>query len=275
MIKKAAKKILKNLKKKEYIPIISEVTENKILDNKVAFISGGSGGIGSSIAKKFIDSGCKVIISGTNEKKLNELSKSLGKNCKYIVLNLRNINNFDDIIDDAVKMFGKIDILVNGAGIHTVRENAGFLNFTEVEYDDIMEINLKSVYFLSQKFAQYFISNKIKGHILMISSSTCFEPAWSPYRISKWGVRGLTSGLAQELIRYGIVVNAVAPGSTATPMLNYHEGDSIYTEENTNLRYIMPEEVANIALLLVSDTGNMIVGETILASGGRGRTELR
>lgn len=274
-MKKLIKKIIRFFKKKEYIPVISEVNEKNVLNKKIAFISGGSGGIGSAIAKKFIDSGCKVIISGTNEKKLREISQLLGENCKYIVLNLNDINAFEKVVNDAIKLFGKIDILVNSAGIHATRSEASFLNFNESEYDNIMNINLKSVYFLSQIFANYFINNNIKGHILTISSSTSFEPAWSPYRISKWGLRGLTAGMAQELIKYGIVVNAIAPGSTATKMLNYEEGDSIYTEENTNLRYIMPEEVANIAVLLVSDAGNMIVGETILASGGRGRTEIR
>lgn len=274
-MKKLIKKIIRVMKRKEYIPIVSEIKDADLLKNKVAFISGGSGGIGSAIAKKFINAGCKVIISGTSEKKLMAISSKLGNNCKYVILNLNNINDYEKVLEESVKIFGKIDILVNSAGIHTTRKGAEFLNFKVSEFEDIIDINLKSVYFLSQKFANYFIENNIKGHILMISSSTCFEPAWSPYRISKWGIRGLTSGMAQELIKYGIVVNAIAPGSTATSMLDYEDGDSIYTEENTNNRYIMPEEVANIALLLVGDTGNMIVGETILASGGRGRTEIR
>jgi NAD(P)-dependent dehydrogenase (short-subunit alcohol dehydrogenase family) len=274
-MKKNIKKIIKLLKQKEYIPIITEVEKEKILKGKVAFISGGSGGIGSAIAKKFIDSGCKVIISGTSAEKLEKISNELGENCKFIVLNLKNNNEYEKVLFNSIDLFGKVDILVNCAGIHTTRNDASFLNFKEEEYDNIMNINLKSVYFLSQCFSNYFIKNNIKGHILLISSSTCFEPAWSPYRLSKWGIRGLTSGMAQELTKFGIVVNSIAPGSTATQMLNYSHGDSIYTEENTNLRYIMPEEIANIALMLVSDTGNMIVGETILASGGRGRTEIR
>ena len=274
-MKKLIKKIIRVMKRKEYIPIVSEIKDADLLKNKVAFISGGSGGIGSAIAKKFINAGCKVIISGTSEKKLMAISSKLGNNCKYVIFNLKNIDDYEKVLEESVKIFGKIDILVNSAGIHTTRKGAEFLNFKVSEFEDIIDINLKSVYFLSQKFANYFVENNIKRHILMISSSTCFEPAWSPYRISKWGIRGLTSGMAQELIRYGIVVNAIAPGSTATSMLDYENGDSIYTEENTNYRYIMPEEVANIALLLVGDTGNMIVGETILASGGRGRTEIR
>ncbi len=274
-MKKLIKKTLSLIKKKEYIPIINDVKEAKVLKGKVAFISGGSGGIGSAIAKKFIDCGCKIIISGTNETKLKNISNKLGINCKYILINLNNIKEIDKVVEDSTKIFGKIDILVNSAGVHTSRDNQKFINFTEEEYDKVMNINLKGTYFLSQKFANYFVKNKIKAHILFISSSTAFEPAWSPYRLSKWGVRGLVSGVAQELIKYGIVVNGIAPGSTATEMLNYKNGDSIYTEGNTNRRYIMPEEIANISLLLASDEGNMIVGETICASGGRGRIELK
>lgn len=274
-MKQLIKKIIRIFKKKEYVPIVDRISNDNLLNRKVAFISGGSGGIGQSIAKKFIEAGGKVIISGTNEVKLKKFSENLGNNCKYIVMDLNNVEEYKNKINESINLFGKIDILVNSAGIHTTRQGANFLNFKTDEYDKIMNINLKSTYFLSQLFANYFIKNKIKGHILMISSSTCFEPAWSPYRLSKWGIRGLTSGMAQELIKYGIIVNAIAPGSTATEMLNYKHGDSIYTEENTNNRYIMPEEVANIALMLVSGTGDMIVGETILASGGRGRTEIR
>lgn len=272
---KKIKKILKNFKKKELIPIINTIEKEDLLKEKVAFITGGTGGIGKSIAAKFISSGCKVIISGTNLEKMKKICNELGDNCKYLKLNLNDITEFDKKINEAISIFGKIDILVNSAGVHIERGNQEFLNFTEQEYDKIMNTNLKGTYFLNQKMALYFKQNKIKAHILFISSSTSFEPAWSPYRLSKWGINGLIKGMAQDLVKYNIVVNGISPGSTATNLLNYNEGDTIYTEENTNKRYSMPEEIANFAVMMVGSTGDMLVGENICMSGGRGIIELR
>ena len=138
-----------------------------------------------------------------------------------------------------------------------------------------MNLNLKSTYFLSQTVAKYMIKNKIKGHILMISSNRAVEPSWSPYSISKLGLNGITRGLAKELLKYNIIVNGIAPGPTATSMQDYQNGDSIETNQNLIERYTMPEEVAEYALLLVSDLGNTIIGDTIYMTGGRGIIDIR
>ncbi len=138
-----------------------------------------------------------------------------------------------------------------------------------------MNLNLKGTYFMCQEIGKYMINKKIKGHILIISSQSALEVPWSPYRLSKWSIRGLTQGIAQKLLPYGIVVNAIAPGPTATSMQSYENGDSIYTEENSIERYTMPSEVAMYARMLVSDLGNTIIGDTLYMSGGRGIIETR
>ena len=117
--------------------------------------------------------------------------------------------------------------------------------------------------------------NNIKGHILNVSSSTGGEPSWSPYRISKRALEGMTLGMAQIMQPFGIVVNGIAPGEVATGLINWNEGDSIDTEHNHFGRMAMPEEVANLALFLVSDMGNMITGQMIYMSGGRGVYDIR
>lgn len=119
------------------------------------------------------------------------------------------------------------------------------------------------------------ISSKNKGYVCIVTSQSSIEPAWSSYRLSKWAEKGLIQGLAQELLKYGIIVNGVAPGPTATGMQGYSEGESIYTDTNPAMRYVMPEEVAEVVKMLVSDKGNMIVGDTIYISGGRGIVEIR
>lgn len=268
ILNKICKKIISQ---KEKIPIITIKDESRLLEGKVALILGGSGGIGFAIANKFLDSGCKVIIAGTSKNKLEKIIKNINNdNLKYIVIDMCDISKFKMNLEESVAMFGKIDILVNSAGIHSTNPIQDYFNFSEEEYDKILEINLKGNFFFTREVANYMIKNKIKGHILNISSSTALEPAWSPYRLSKWALNGFTKGLADRLLEYGIIVNGIAPGSTATKLLNYEDGQSITTKDNPVNRYIMPEEVAEYAKMLVSELGDMIIGETILISGGRG-----
>ena len=166
---------------------------------------------------------------------------------------------------------GKIDILVNSAGLVSHHD---FFYMSEKEYDSIMDVNAKGTYFMSQAVGKYMIENKIKGHILNVTSSSALRPAWTPYQMSKWAVRGLTLGLADALLPHGIVVNPIAPGPVATPMLGKFEGDSIYNETSPSGRYAMPEEIAQLAVFMVSDMGNLIVGDTFYMTGGSGTITL-
>lgn len=279
MNSKKIKHLLKNtvtiFKTKNIVPIVNVKEENKLLDNKIAFITGGSGGIGYAIAKSFIEAGCKVIISGRNEEKLLTCVNKLGGNCFYTVMNLNNYDEIDKIVDELYVKYGNINILVNSAGIHSIKPMTDFFNTTVEEFDSILDTNLKSAYFISQKFASMMIKNKIEGHILNVSSSTASEPAWSAYRLSKLGLEGLTKGLAQTLTKHKIIVNGLAPGSTATEMLGYKSGDTIYTHDNECERFIMPSEIAYYAKILVSDLGNMVCGSTFYISGGRGTYDIR
>ena len=269
-LKKIIKRIIMATKVKKIEPITNVVDNEQLLKDKIALITGGSGGIGFAIAKTFIESGCKVIISGTNEQKLKENSNKLGENCKYIKINLTNVSEIKDKVQEASNIFGDINILVNSAGTHTDRKDLDFLNITEQEYDSVMNLNMKGTYFMCQEFANSLISKKVKGHIIIIGSELALESSWSPYRLSKYCIKGLTQGMAKKLLPYGIIVNAISPGLVATAMQPYEEGDSIYTRENPIGRYIMPSEVAMYARMLASDLGDTIVGNTIYMSGGRG-----
>ena len=264
-------------KEEKKIPIPNPINAPELLKDKVALITGGSGGIGLAMAESFLKSGAKVIITGTNEEKLRSCCKKISgqkeENLKYIVLDVLNIESMPDIIRSATTMFpeNKIDILVNSAG---VSNKSDFLNMSEQEYDNIMDINAKGTFFMSQAVAKYMIENKIKGHILNVTSSSALRPAWTPYQMSKWAVRGLTTGMADLLMPYGIVVNAIAPGPTATPMLGKYEGDGIYHPTIPAGRYTMPSEIAALATFMVSDMGDMIIGDTFYMTGGSGTTTL-
>ncbi|ALU14863.1 short chain dehydrogenase family protein [Eubacterium limosum] len=271
-IKNTIQFLMMSSKKEKVIPIISPVDRDKALEGKVALITGGSSGIGLEIAKSFVASGAKVIIAGKNENKLIEAVKEISKQIeavRYIVIDVTNTVLIEKKVWEAAMLFkeNKIDILVNSAGV--VAHNS-FMNMDEVEYDRIMDTNAKGTFFMSQAVSQLMIKKKIKGHILNVTSSSALRPAWTPYQMSKWAIRGFTMGLADVLLQYGIIVNAIAPGPTATPMLDKKEGDTIYNEKNPAGRYIIPCEIAALAVFMVSGAGDMVVGDTFYITGGSG-----
>lgn len=266
--------IVSIFKWKRIVPIIAVRDANKLLDGKVALITGASGGIGLAIASKLLESGCKVVLSGTNEEKLRLKASEIGVE-SFLTIDINEIHLFDSKVNEASKFYGKIDIYINCHGIHTKRNGFDFLNVTEEEYKSVMDINLKGTYFMCQKVALYMIKNKIKGHILIVSSQSALEPSWSPYRLSKLGISGITAGIAKKMLPYGIVVNAIGPGPTATSMQDECIRGSIYTSDNPIQRYTLPDEVAEYAKLLVSHLGDTIVGETLYMSGGRGTIDMR
>lgn len=268
------RKLVSIIKREQLVPVIQIETDTEQFKGRVALISGGTGGIGLSIAKTLLSSGCKVILAGTNLDKLKDTIDNLNtSNAAILELNYLKLESFDAKIEEVDKIFGNIDIFVSSAGVHT--EGVDFWKVTGEEYDRVMNINLKGTFFMCKSMASYMRRRKLKGNILLVSSTRGFEPAWSPYGISKWAMNGLTKGLAQILFEDGITVNAIAPGSTATALIGINEGDSIYTNENKIGRFIMPTEVASLAKLLVSGSGKMISGETIRISAGRGVWDIR
>ena len=268
-MKKILRRIINVFKDKNYIPIPNLVYSDKLLKGKIALITGGSSGIGYAIAKEFLKNGCKVIITGTKEEKLKMCCEKLQGNVKYIVLNVLDVENIHQKVNLASSLFeeNRIDILVNSAGVFSKNN---FYNMTIEEYNLVMNTNIRGTYFMSQVVAKMMIEKKIKGHILNISSSSSQRPAWTPYQLSKWAIKGFTKGLADLLVQYGIVVNAIAPGPTATPMLNKYDSNNIYYNDTPVKRFVMPIEIANMAVVLVSDMGNLVIGDTVYVTGGSG-----
>lgn len=247
---------------------------SELLKNRCALITGGTSGIGYSIAEAFLKAGISaVVITGRNQTKIDETCNKLSKygKCFGFVMDNTQVNAFAGIFEKMRLVLKennieKIDILVNNAGVL----GATLPNADEATYDAVLNTNLKGVFFLSQLIGLYYKENQIKGNILNIASSSSLRPAQSAYTISKWGIRGLTLGLAKSLAPYGITVNGVAPGPTATPMLK-KEGDKNIVHEGIPLgRYVMPEEIANMAVFLVSDMGRSILGDIVYMTGGAG-----
>lgn len=247
---------------------------NKMLDGRVALITGGTSGIGKAIAETFLKSGATVIITGRDESKINNvLNEIKNQNVLYeqkvfgVQLNNIQPSSFGHKLEEIIKLISpaKIDILVNNAGIG----GGDISNTTEEEFDQVIKTNLNGTFFLSKIVSKYMIKNSIKGNILNIASSSSLRPAASAYTFSKWGIRGFTLGLAKTLAPFDITVNGLAPGPTATPMLHC-DGHDISFEKNPMRRFAMPEEIANMATVLVSDMGRMIIGDIVYMTGGAG-----
>lgn len=259
---------------KNIIPVEIPILKSSLLEGKIALIIGGTGGIGRGIAHSFIEAGAKVIISSTNENKINSYIKDFGEQAKGIVINIRDVGSFDNRIIEAASLFNenRIDILVNCAGVHG---NQNFGSVTEETYDSVLDTNLKGMFFMTQSMGNYMKKNSIKGHILNVSSAAALKPGFTPYEISKNGVKALTLGASAELIQYGIVVNAIGPGPVATAMLGRKETDTLYTDCVPSGRFATPNEIGQLATIMVSDMCNLVVGDTFYISGGSGTIKMR
>lgn len=275
-IKRGLKYIISGVPQTNVIAQIVCFPSNELLKGRVALVTGGTSGIGMAIAKAFINSGAAVIITGRSKERLckacETIKKETNRDCEIwgVELDNKKISEYKYKLQEMQSLLeGRmIDILVNNAG-----QRGGYIsNATEEEYDEIMDTNTKGSFFMSQMIANYMVDNGIRGNILNISSASSIRPAVSAYHMSKWAIRGLTEGMARSLAPYGICVNAIAPGPTATPMLNKDGGSNGDISHPKNLlgRYATPEEIANMAVILVSDMSRTIIGDTIFMSGGAG-----
>lgn len=245
------------------IPVPIPILKSDLLKGRSALITGGTRGIGLSIAEAFLNAGASVVITGRHEADVNAVIGELGC-CKRqvigVTLDVTNVNSFEQVIDSVFPF----DILVNNAGF--VGGN-GFGRTTEKEYSDVMDTNLKGAYFLSQAVTNRWIERGVKGNVLNICSASSLRPGDSPYVLSKWGMRSLTIGMARQLIRHGIVVNGLAPGVANTDRFVNVTGD-ISKPNNPFGRMVTKEEIANMAVVLTSSLCRMVVGDVLYMTGG-------
>ena len=271
-IKRVGRYLLKGLPVNHITTDIVTIAPNELLKGRKALITGGTSGIGYAIAGAFLKSGASVTITGRSMKRLEDSAKRLAEEnpsangrISYVVMDNKDVSSFGTLFD-ANSFLKETDILVNNAGVL-----GGDISIaTEEDYDNILDTNLKGTFFLSQLVARNMRDRGIRGNILNIASSSSLRPAASAYTLSKWGIRGLTLGLAKILAPYGITVNGLAPGPTATPMLIKGKITEITHDDLPIGRYAMPKEIANMAVVLTSGMGRMIVGDIVYMTGGAG-----
>lgn len=267
------KNVLKVIKYGNYSTVnIAQIYHGDILKGKKILVTGGSTGIGFSIAKKCISEGADVIITGRTDSKLKIACEKIGSNSlKSLVWDVSSISEIDDKLEECRRLLnGDIDILVNNAGIVN---GTHYPNVTEEIWDRVYAANSKGLFFLTQALCSHWEKRKNYNlkKVINISSQGGFVGATYPYRMTKWDIIGLTQGLGLKLAPKGILVNGIAPGITATPALrmDFEQNEkNTYCSQNPLERFALPEEIAELSAFLMSDAANFIVGQTIVCDGG-------
>lgn len=267
ILKRTLKYILKGVPKITVTAKISYLQPDRRLAGKHIIVTGGGRGLGFSMAKKFKEEGADVLIAGRNLDTLRKSADSIG--CKYLQLDVQDIESFAPFIDKADQMLEGVNCLVNNAGI-SLHEN-GFLDVLPNQFDMQFDTNLKGAFFLTQAFIKKCKANKIDDtkNILFTSSETSITVDERPYGLTKAALNSLIQGLAYRYVNEGYRINAIAPGVTISDMVEKKDDGDLTYLGNITGRYYRPEEVAEIACFLLSDVSNCLNGQILVCNEGK------
>jgi len=255
------------------------VTDKAVkLKGKVAIVAGGTKGIGLGIAIEFAREGASVVIGGRNSETgaagVRQVAQAGGE-ALFVKCDVADMADLDAIVEKAVERFGRLDIYVANAGINDP-DKTHFLDITPDQYDRIMGVNLKGMFFGGQKAAQQMIRQGQGGVIINMSSVMAHLAldAQVVYTVSKGGIQQLTKVQAVALAPHGIKVNAMAPGPIETELMRRVGSDrelmDTILSRTPQGRIGTPEECGRLAVFLASDDSNFIFGQSIYIDGGRG-----
>lgn len=244
---------------------IKQTAPHGQLAGKRILITGGTKGLGLSMAKRFLSEGASVIITGRSESSTKAVADQIG--CNYIVLDLQNINAIEQTLIDAVEKFGPIDALVNNAGVSM--HEPTFFDVTHESFEKQFLTNLEGPFFLTQAFVKLLKSDNMGGNILFVSSETGFTADIRPYGLTKASLNSLVQGLANLLVKDNIRVNAIAPGVVATEMTGFDPSSNLRYQHNSIGRLYLPEEMAELAAFLLSDVSYCVSGQIIGCNNAR------
>ena len=238
--------------------------------DKIAIITGGAQGIGKEIALEFAKQGAKVVIFDLSQDQLNETVKQLNtlSESQGFKVDVTDLEEVQKSINKAIDNFGRIDILINNAGI---TKDSLILRLSENDWDKVLEVNLKGAFNTTKTAVKYMVKQRY-GRIINISSviGIMGNPGQVNYAASKAGLIGITKTLAKELGVRGITVNAIAPGYIKTAMTNKLD-DKVKEEMFKRIplgRFGEPSDVAKAALFLASSDADYITGQVLVVDGG-------
>lgn len=247
-----------------------------LLQNKIILVTGAGGGLGEGIARVCHREGAAVVIADVRGDAAARVAAELGERTLAVPCDVRDDAALQALVDAAVQRFGRIDGLVNNAGVNFAKP---FLDTTAADWERIIAVDLRAVFFLTQLVARQMLKQTpTDGSIVNISSvhSHAVLPGAGPYDAAKWGVVGLGKSIAVELAPQRIRVNAVSPGLLDTQIWQDIQNAAPSAAEcvaywNSNIpieRVIAPEEIGELAAFLLSDRSGAITGANIFADGG-------
>lgn len=245
------------------------------LKNKVAIVTGGNSGIGKAIALELAKQGANIVIDFiSHPEATEEMEKqivALGDQALGVEADVSNVAELQKLIDQTVQHFGRVDVMVNNAGIET---RTSVLDTTEKQYDTVLDINLKSAFFGTQLAARQMIKQGGGGRIINISSvhEDWPMPGNTAYCLSKGGMRMLTRTAGVELAPHNILVVGVGPGAVATPInLSTMNNPALLAKLDAAIplgRMAQPEEIASVVAFLAGDGASYLTATTVFVDGG-------
>lgn len=237
---------------------------------KVIVVTGAAGGIGSAMVLELSESGAKLAITGRRADKLQELAAQCKNECLVVPGDLSSLDEINRIVSEIKNHYGTIDVLLNCAGANVRKP---FLEVLPEDYDKVMDVNVKATYFFAQAAAKVMAENK-HGKIINFASMNTYISlsTVSIYAASKGAVGQLTKAMAVDLARYGIQVNAIAPGFIQTPfnelLWGNPEKNAWVAERTLQKRFGVPEDLTGTIHFLCSSASDFITGQTIPVDGG-------
>lgn len=245
------------------------------LDDKVAVVTGAAQGIGRACAEGMAAEGARVVLSDVNREKGEAAAEAIrggGGEASFIACDVREKAQIEALVAEAVRAYGRLDCAVANAGIVSFSD---FLDITEEDFDNVMQVNLRGVFLTGQAVTRQMVHQGTGGTIINMSSINAILaiPNIVPYNIAKAGVNQLTSSMAVALAGNRIRVNAIGPGSTMTELTQAVAKDEKGMRRiraRTPLgRPAEPEEIAKVAVFLASDDSSYMTGQTVYVDGGR------